>query len=88
MIVEVITLGSILVVAYMTKKSHDQTTEAKESYEQGMWALNQKILANKGAINALQFHAERTNPKSELAAPKKKRGRPRKTAPKVHQLGE
>jgi hypothetical protein len=53
-----------------------------------MWALNQKILANKGAINALQFHAERNNPKSELAAPKKKRGRPRKTAPKVHQLGE
>ena len=88
MIVEVITLGAISIIGYLTKKSNDQATEAKEGYEQGMWALNQKILANKGAINALQFHAERTNPKSELAAPKKKRGRPRKTAPKVHQLGE
>ena len=88
MIVEVTTLVAILVIAYLTKKSHTQTMETRADYEQGVWALNQKILANKGAINALQFHAERNNPKSELAAPKKKRGRPRKTAPKVHQLGE
>ena len=86
MIVEVITLGAILIIGYLTKKSHDQATEAKEGYEQGMWALNQKILANKGAINALQFHAERTNATPEEVKPKAKRGRPRKK--KVHQLGE
>ena len=86
MIVEVTTLVAISIIAYLTKKSHTQTMETRADYEQGIWELNQKILANKGAINALQFHAERTNATPEEVKPKAKRGRPRKK--KVHQLGE
>ena len=86
MIVEITTLVAISIVAYLTKKSYDRTMETRADYEQGIWELNQKILANKGAIHALQFHAERTNATPEEVKPKAKRGRPRKK--KVHQLGE
>mgnify|MGYP003146748526 CR=1 FL=1 len=81
MIVEVTTLVSILVIAYLTKKSYDRAMETRAHYEQGIWELNQKILANKGAIHALQFHAERNSVKTITtndSKPKAKRGRPRK----------
>jgi len=78
MIVEITTLVSISIIAYLTKKSYDRELETREKYQQGMWELNQRILANKGAIGALQFHAEKTNSNLKEVKPKAKRGRPRK----------